>query len=521
VSNENAAQVDDLLRQGIIAAKSGDKAKARELFERVVELDEENERGWFWLASVVDTDEERRLYLGNVVIINPNNTRAQELLDRIEGRASEGTTLREGEVMTGISRRTAIIGGIIGVGAIIAIIAVVLLLGGDGDDGDTVALASNTPTQTLTLTPSLSPTPSDTPIPSETPIPSATNTPTPTETPLPTDIPVLTAPLQDVPGRILMLAGDGSFESYGGIALFSPSTNSQRVVLSGSSSDREQGRHPSMAPDNQRFVFVRRLTNSEVLQITNINWEPPPRDPEAEDQSQFQEDGRFQDVADYWDFEIDVLDDADMPSWSPAAELIAFVAEREAPEGGDSLDLFIVDVRGQPEARADALAQLTADDADDYWPAWSPDGSQIVYVADVPASGDVPRHSELRVIDIATREIRTLDVIGLANPDSAPDWEPNGERIIFVGQEANSPYPDIWIIEADGGTLPLPLLNVFIGDEIKQPRWSPDGQWIVFSANSDQRPGTFNTYIYELETERLVRLSEDLSDFEIANDWIE
>ena len=79
-------EIKRLLQEGREAARQGDKATARDRFEQVTELDENNERAWFYLASVVDTDEERRICLTNVLVINPNNERAQELMEKLNRR---------------------------------------------------------------------------------------------------------------------------------------------------------------------------------------------------------------------------------------------------------------------------------------------------------------------------------------------------------------------------------------------------------------------------------------------------
>jgi hypothetical protein len=47
---------------------------ARDRFEQVTELDENNERAWFYLAQVVDTDEDRCIALKNVLVINPQKS---------------------------------------------------------------------------------------------------------------------------------------------------------------------------------------------------------------------------------------------------------------------------------------------------------------------------------------------------------------------------------------------------------------------------------------------------------------
>jgi tetratricopeptide (TPR) repeat protein len=71
------------LREGIAAVKSGESEKARGLLLRVIETDERNEQAWLWLSGVVETDEERRICLENVLAINPGSASAQTGLARL------------------------------------------------------------------------------------------------------------------------------------------------------------------------------------------------------------------------------------------------------------------------------------------------------------------------------------------------------------------------------------------------------------------------------------------------------
>lgn len=58
--NPNA---DLLLQAGINAARAGDKPTAREKLRQLVELDPQSEKGWYWLAAVAETIEEKRICL--------------------------------------------------------------------------------------------------------------------------------------------------------------------------------------------------------------------------------------------------------------------------------------------------------------------------------------------------------------------------------------------------------------------------------------------------------------------------
>ena len=65
--------MDNLLQQGINAAKAGDKAQAFQLLTRATQDPTVAEQAWLWLAGVVPTDAERLFCLDNALRINPNN----------------------------------------------------------------------------------------------------------------------------------------------------------------------------------------------------------------------------------------------------------------------------------------------------------------------------------------------------------------------------------------------------------------------------------------------------------------
>lgn len=83
----DAFMVSELLKEGIAAAKAGRKEEARRVLTQVVELDEHNEQGWLWLSGVVESLEDRRICLENVLAINPHNAPAQAGLQYLRQRA--------------------------------------------------------------------------------------------------------------------------------------------------------------------------------------------------------------------------------------------------------------------------------------------------------------------------------------------------------------------------------------------------------------------------------------------------
>lgn len=80
------ANVDGMVREGISAYRAGNKEEARTLLLRAVEIDQYNEQAWLWLSAVVETPEEQRTCLENVITINPSSERAKQGLDMLDQR---------------------------------------------------------------------------------------------------------------------------------------------------------------------------------------------------------------------------------------------------------------------------------------------------------------------------------------------------------------------------------------------------------------------------------------------------
>ena len=76
-------ETQEWFNAGVAALRAGSKAEAETLFLRVVEADEEHEQGWLWLSGAVQTDEDQRVCLENVLTINPDNTVARQRLEKL------------------------------------------------------------------------------------------------------------------------------------------------------------------------------------------------------------------------------------------------------------------------------------------------------------------------------------------------------------------------------------------------------------------------------------------------------
>lgn len=73
-----STNADAMIRAGVDAYRAGDKAKARQMLEKAIELDQYSEMAWLWLSAVVESKEEQQTCLTNVLVINPENERAKQ-----------------------------------------------------------------------------------------------------------------------------------------------------------------------------------------------------------------------------------------------------------------------------------------------------------------------------------------------------------------------------------------------------------------------------------------------------------
>ncbi len=77
------AEIQALLREGIVAARAGDEEEARRLLAGVTERDENNAEAWLWLSSVTDSLADKLVFLERAVELAPDNAEARAALERV------------------------------------------------------------------------------------------------------------------------------------------------------------------------------------------------------------------------------------------------------------------------------------------------------------------------------------------------------------------------------------------------------------------------------------------------------
>ena len=170
------------------------------------------------------------------------------------------------------------------------------------------------------------------------------------------------------------------------------------------------------------------------------------------------------------------------PAWSPDGTRLVY---RQGD--GVNADLWIVDIAtGKTQRLTGVTGGAGGPGGYDAEPAWSPDGTKILF-----SNGKGPS-VRIQVVDLATGVVTTLiDAPDLS--DATPAWSPDGTKIVFRrGDEGGG--AGIWVAPASGGTatqLTDPLNGAAPtegeGGEPTaysdlNPAWSPDGTQIAFQS---------------------------------------
>jgi tetratricopeptide (TPR) repeat protein len=88
--NVPSISLQEWLREGIAAAKAGQRERARDLLIRVVEEDEGNLAAWLWLSGVMDGLDDKEVCLENALELDPANEAARKGLDWVRRKKEAG-----------------------------------------------------------------------------------------------------------------------------------------------------------------------------------------------------------------------------------------------------------------------------------------------------------------------------------------------------------------------------------------------------------------------------------------------
>ncbi len=175
----------------------------------------------------------------------------------------------------------------------------------------------------------------------------------------------------------------------------------------------------------------------------------------------------------------------DSPVWSPDGSKLAFVSNRG--------DHSFIGVYGGPDT---PIAWLAPSYTRDRSPRWSPDGRRVAFVRTPGAGGAVdsllarrPAQWSIYSADIATGVAvqlwsapKTLRG-SVPGTDGGTNLHWGAGRIVFLSYQDG--WPHLYSMAESGGEALLLTPGRFMAEHIKM---SPDGRWMVFTANAGTDP---------------------------------
>jgi hypothetical protein len=234
-------------------------------------------------------------------------------------------------------------------------------------------------------------------------------------------------------------------------------------------------------------------------------------------------------------------DGACQPAWSPDGKRLVFVSPCKARQDqypGSSLFMINPDGSG--------MQSLATTPGGDFDPAWSPDGKQIAFTS--------LRDGRPHIYLYTLADDKSVRLSPLPVYDQQPAWSPDGKRLAFTTSRQG--HLQVWTMDADGknahefskfdgGLASMPvwgadgqiiyfsegeyqpgLIAKRIDDPINEfpigagvhpvyfPRFSPDGRWLIFEGNIDDKPGFFRMTPNGTNLSRIT--SDDTIDFQAA-----
>ncbi len=182
------------------------------------------------------------------------------------------------------------------------------------------------------------------------------------------------------------------------------------------------------------------------------------------------------------------------PAWSPDGTRIAFTSERD-----NGREIYVMNGDGS------GVTRLTNDPALDWTPAWSPDGTKIVFTSFRAGGG------EIFVMNADGSGV--VQLTDNTTYDRHPKWSPNGSKIAFESQPSYSDW-EIMVMNADGSGATQLTNNSNLDFE---PDWSPDSTKIVWRTGQFGDSGEIA--VMNADGTGAVNLTNDLLVYDAQPAW--
>jgi dipeptidyl aminopeptidase/acylaminoacyl peptidase len=181
--------------------------------------------------------------------------------------------------------------------------------------------------------------------------------------------------------------------------------------------------------------------------------------------------------------------------------------------------LFLLDVT------SGETAQLTDGPYDELQPSWSPDGLQIAFLSKRGDEPDATNNWDLYLVDAQPGSTpHQLTTNPGTDGDPMEDWgsrppafSPDGTQVTYV---ASGKPEDLWyslvqvsVSPASGGDATLPLVK--LDRQSFDPLWSADGKWLYFRLEDDGSMILARVRLRDGKVEQLTQPGAVVSEFDV------
>lgn len=177
---------------------------------------------------------------------------------------------------------------------------------------------------------------------------------------------------------------------------------------------------------------------------------------------------------------------------------------------GDEPHLYIYDTE------SDILLPLTSGTFEESYPAWSADGTQVVFVSNRDADRDINYSNDIWVVD--TDGDMPGTPVRLTDNDRtkhSPAWSPDGNSIAYISaRDGVYGLQHIALVPADGGE--ATLLTTELDRWIHSFKFSSDSRWIYFNYDEDGSTRLARVPVAGGEIENLVGGNVVVTQFDVS-----
>lgn len=183
-----------------------------------------------------------------------------------------------------------------------------------------------------------------------------------------------------------------------------------------------------------------------------------------------------------------VLDQASQPSLSPDGSILAYYSRLPEVQG------LAGTVAGPAGDFSGERVRYTnfVEDSRDSAPSWNPQGDRLAYAS--TSFGDGRSRIYLTWAD----GNRNTEELGLGKD---PAWHPNQDLLVFNGVDESGNNPGLWLMRTDG----TGRVQLTDNGNDQRPAWSPDGSSIVFMSSG--RDGNWEVYRLDMASGEIARLT--------------